>query len=241
VVFGVCGAVIGAVVVPLAAFAHRDSRRRADAVRRVIHYTMRAYIGSMRVLRLIELDVEGLRQPWPAGTLIVANHPSLIDALILLAYIEDGVVVAKRSLQVNPFTWGGIHGANYVVNTDATELLDECLARIAAGERLVLFPECTRTAADGVIRLRRGAAQIAVRSGCSLVPLTIEYSEPLLTKQSRWWLAPRVRPRVRVVRHAPIDPAQFASGAPSPTFAARRLNEHLQALYVKELTRCEPA
>ena len=79
------------------------------------------------------------------GSLLVANHPSLIDALILLGYVEDGVVVAKRSLQVNPFTWGGIRGADYVVNADPLALIDECRARIAAGETLILFPECTRT------------------------------------------------------------------------------------------------
>jgi 1-acyl-sn-glycerol-3-phosphate acyltransferase len=176
--------------------------------------------------------------------LIVANHPSLIDALILLGHVKGAVVVAKRSLEVNPFTWGAIRGADYAVNADALSLIDECCARIAAGESLVLFPECTRTADDGVIRLRRGAAHIAVRSGCPVIPVTIELSEPLLNKKSRWWLAPKVRPTVRVVGHPPIDPAQFLHGDRSVSLAARRLTEHLRQFYISELnvrepTRCE--
>ncbi|MBC8118529.1 MAG: 1-acyl-sn-glycerol-3-phosphate acyltransferase, partial [Burkholderiaceae bacterium] len=114
-----------------------------------------------------------------------------------------------------------------------------------AGEVLVLFPECTRTGADGVMRLRRGAAQIAVRSGCPVIPVTIDFSEPLLTKRSRWWQAPKVKPHVRVVQHATIDPSEFMQGnhsaarnaPPSAARAARGLTEHLQALYMKELSR----
>ena len=165
-VFGIYGALMSALIVPAYSLLRRDKANRAHHIRRVMYYSMRAYVGSMRVLRLIDLEVSGLdRMPAP-GSLLVANHPSLIDALILLGYVKDAVVVAKRSLQVNPFTWGGIRGADYVVNADPQALIDECGARIAAGETLVLFPECTRTADDGVIRLRRGAAHIAVRSGC---------------------------------------------------------------------------
>ncbi len=240
-VFGVCGALMSALVLPLARLAVRDPVRRAERLRRSVQSALRGYIGSMQTLRLIDVEIIGLDHRVAPGTLIVANHPSLIDALILLAHMDGVAVVAKRSLQISPFTSGAIAGANYVVNTEAPALIDECRARLAAGESLVLFPECTRTGADGAINLRRGAAQIAVRSGCPVIPVTVEFSEPLLTKHSRWWLAPKVRPRVRVVRHATIDPAQFMRGHRSVSLGARRLTAHLQALYAKELARRGPA
>jgi 1-acyl-sn-glycerol-3-phosphate acyltransferase len=233
-VFGLYGVLMSALIMPAYSLVMRDRERRAQGIRRVMYYTMRIYVGSMRALRLIDLDVQLDRVPVP-GSLLVANHPSLIDALILLGHVEDGVVIAKRSLQVNPFTWGGIRGANYVVNADPQALIEECCARIAAGETLILFPECTRTGNDGVIRLRRGAAHIAVRSGCPVIPVTIEFSEPLLTKKSRWWLAPKMRPKVRVTQHPAIDPAQFLQRDRSISFAARALTEYLRELYVREL------
>lgn len=236
-VFGLYGALMSALVVPVYSVVVRDRARRAHDIRRVMYYMMRTYVGSMRAFRLIDLEVSGLdRMPLP-GSLLVANHPSLIDALILLGTVKDAIVVAKRSLQVNPFTWGGIRGADYVVNADPQALIEECCGRIAAGETLVLFPECTRTADDGVIRLRRGAAHIAVRSRCRVIPVTIEFSEPLLNKNSRWWLAPKVRPSVRVVGHAAIDSAQFLPDGRSVSLAARALTEHLRELYVRELAR----
>lgn len=234
-VFGIYGALMSALVVPAYSAVVRNPVRRATGIRSIVYHLTRAYVASMQTLRLIDLEVSGLDRVPAPGSLIVANHPSLIDALILLGHVKGAAVVAKRSLQVNPFTSGGIRGANYVVNADAPALIDECRARIAAGETLVLFPECTRTAEDGVIRLRRGAAHIAVRAGCTVFPVTIEFSEPLLTKQSRWWLAPRVRPRVRVVGHAAIDPAQFLDGERSVSLAARKLTEHLRELYVSKL------
>ena len=245
-VFGICGALMSALIVPAYSAFVRDRVRRAHGVRNVVHRILRTCVASMRALRLIDLEIVGLaRMPAP-GSLIVANHPSLIDALILLGHVKGAIVVAKRSLQINPFTSGAIRGADFVVNADALSLIDECRARIAAGESLVLFPECTRTGDDGVIRLQRGAAHVAVRAGCPVIPVTIELSEPLLNKKSRWWLAPKVRPKVRVMGHAPIDPAQFLRGGSSVSLAARRLTEHLREFYLSELnvrepTRCESA
>jgi 1-acyl-sn-glycerol-3-phosphate acyltransferase len=235
--FAVIGALISLLIVPACWLFVRNPVHRVRAVRGFVYQLMSNYVRIMRALRLIDLEISGLDAAPAPGSLIVANHPSLIDALILLGHVKGAVVVAKRSLQVSFFTAGGIRGADYVVNADALSLIEECRARIAAGESLVLFPECTRTADDGVIRLQRGAAHIAVRSGCPVIPVTIEISEPLLTKKSRWWLAPRVRPSVRVVGHPAIDSAQFLHGARSVSLAARLLTEHLRQLYVRELAR----
>lgn len=239
--FGISSALISGLVVPLYSIAVRDRNQRARGVRHIVRWALRKYIGSLCALRLIDLEVSGLERAAAPGALIVANHPSLIDAPILLAYLDDAVVVAKQALRANPFLSASICGADYVVNDDAVALIDACRARIDAGQALLLFPECTRTPLDGAVRLRRGAAHIAVRSGCPVVPVTIVFSEPLLTKQSRWWLAPRRRPRVRVIAHAPIASAPFVHGSESVSIAARRLTVHLQDFYAKELTRREPA
>ena len=237
IVFGIFGALMSVVVVPVYSALVPDPVQRGRRIRHLVYRLMRGYLAAMQALRLIDIDLHGVDPAPPPGSLVVANHPSLIDAVLLLGHIDGAVVVAKRSLQVNPFTSGPIRGAKYVVNTRAPELVDECQAHLAAGHTLVLFPECTRTASDGVIRLQRGAAHIAVRSGCKMIPVTIQFSEPLLTKNSRWWLAPRVRPQVRLVGHAAIDPAQFMEGNCCAALAARRLTEHLRALYIKELGR----
>ena len=240
IAFGITSTLISTVAVPVYSMVVRNPERRAHGVRRLIGWALRQYIGSLRALRLIDLELDGLERTALPGALIVANHPSLIDAPILLAYL-DAVVVAKPALRDSPSLSGLIRGADYVVNEDAVALVDVCRTRIRAGQSLLLFPECTRTVSGDVTRLRRGAAQIAVRSGCPVVPVTITFSEPLLTKQSRWWIAPRRRPRIRVTAHPPIGSAAFVSNSRSVSIAARQLTSHLQDFYTKELARCESA
>ncbi len=218
------GALMSVLIVPAYWLFVRDPAHRARAVRSVVYQLMRNYVGSMRALRLIDLEISGLDARAGAG-LADRRQSSVADRRAHLAGPCERRRRGRQALVAGkPFTAGGIRGADYVVNADALSLIEECRARIAAGESLVLFPECTRTADDGVIRLQRGAAHIAVRSGCPVIPVTIEFSEPLLTKKSRWWLAPKVRPRVRVVGHPAIDPAQFLHGARSVSLAARAVD-----------------
>ncbi len=87
-VFGLYGAAMSVLIAPAYSLLVRDKARRAHGVRRVMYYTMRAYVGSMRMLRLIDLEVSGLDHVPAPGSLLVANHPSLIDALILLGYVK---------------------------------------------------------------------------------------------------------------------------------------------------------
>ena len=109
-VFGVCGALMSALIVPAYSAFVRDRVRRARRTKcRAPHI---AHLRrSMRALRLIDLEIVGLARVPAPGSLIVANHPSLIDALILLGHVKGAIVVAKRSLQINPFTSGAIRGA----------------------------------------------------------------------------------------------------------------------------------
>jgi hypothetical protein len=235
-VFGLYGVLMSTLIMPAYSVVVRDRVRRAHGIRRVMYHTMRIYVGSMRALRLIDLEVNLDRVPAP-GSLLVANHPSLIDALVLLGHVEDGVVIAKRSLQVNPFTWGGIRGANYVVNADPQALIEECCARIAAGEDADFVPECTRYRRDGSDRLRRGAAHIAVRSGCPVIPVTIEIFGALVDAEE---------PLVAGTEGATQSTGGATSRDPSGTVYGWRsqrlaccasIDEHLRELYVRELAR----
>jgi 1-acyl-sn-glycerol-3-phosphate acyltransferase len=55
---------------------------------------------------------------------------------------------------------------------------------------LIIFPEGTRTPADGLIRLKRGAAHIAIRGGRNVTPVVICCTPPTLSKSDKWWRMP---------------------------------------------------
>lgn len=234
-VFAAGGALFTLLVGPGLQLIWRDPRARVAAGRRCISGLLAAYIGAMRWLGLITLEYAGLEHLQRRGILVVANHPTLIDAFFLLARVDNLVPIAKRALLANPFTRGALRAADYEINDDGPRLIESCGARLARGESMLLFPEGTRSDGTEAVRLKRGAAQLAVRSGCLVVPVTVFASERMLTRDTHWWLAPRRRPRFSVIAHPPIDPTPFAA-AGSPALAARRLTEHLQRFYTRELT-----
>ena len=50
----------------------------------------------------------------PGGTLIIANHPSLLDVVIFLAHVRRANCVVKESLCKNPFLSAAIAAAGYI-------------------------------------------------------------------------------------------------------------------------------
>jgi 1-acyl-sn-glycerol-3-phosphate acyltransferase len=233
--FGLLGLFYLAVVVPLVLATCRDAPRRRQAAREWSHQLLKLTIDAACTLRLIVLDTRDLDR-LPSGALIVANHPTLIDAFFFMGRVRDVVPIAKRALLANWTVGPAIRLSDYVINDAGLAMVEDCVTRLAQGETLLVFPEGTRTVAGQPLALRRGAAQIAVRAGRAPVPVTIRASGSLLAKGGRWWLAPAQRPSFTLVAHPPVALDPFlASG--STAVAARQLTDHLQQFFARELAR----
>ena len=60
---------------------------------------------------------------------------------------------------------------------------------------MLIFPEGTRTSRQCELRLRRGAAALAVHSGHPLQVITISLSTEFLSKEKRWYHVPKACPQ----------------------------------------------
>jgi len=235
IVFG-CGALfVGSLVLPLLGLVQRDPGRRLRTNRAVIRLGMRAFWRTMMVLGLFRCEVRGVEHLAGERILIIANHPTLIDAVLLLGLVENASVVAKPSLAVNPVTGAAVRAAGYIVDAEGLALVAEAAQEFARGGRLILFPESTRTPPGGPIRLQRGAANIAVRTGCRVVAVTIRVSNPLLYKGAAWHEMPMALPRFDVDIRAPLDVSEVVAAHESLALAARDLNDRLQQFYDTEI------
>ena len=112
----------------------------------------------------------------------------------------------------------------------AQELTDAGINVLALerGENLIVFPEGTRTPIGGRGKMRRGAANIAVRGRRDITPVTISCVPIGLAKSQAWWQVPP-RPmcfRIRVRDDLAIAP--FLTGAHGDARAARELTEFLE-------------
>lgn len=232
--FGLGGLLLRIIVFPPLALIVRDRQRRADLARAAVHRGFRMFIELMRVTGVLRYDIIGSEKLNRRGLLILANHPTLIDVVFLGSLIEHATCVVKAGLKRNPFTRGPVLGAGYICNDEPEGAVEDCRRALDAGGNLVVFPEGTRTAEDGIIRLRRGAAQIAVRCRRDITPVTISCVPRSLTRWIPWYVVP-VRPmhfRIEVRDDIPIAP--YIGGDEPEALAARRLTHDLNLYFLQE-------
>jgi 1-acyl-sn-glycerol-3-phosphate acyltransferase len=228
------GAIVVAALVRLS--AQDGSARGQLRAQHIVHRAFRLFAWWMARLGLIRTSwVDADRLQGTAPRLFVANHPTLIDVVLLLARVPQADCIVKTAARRNPLMRSIVTRAGYLANDEGDALVDACAARIADGRSVVLFPEGTRSPGGGLRRFQRGAAHIALKSGCPIVPIIITCHPPTLLKGQPWHDVPERRAEyvLRVVE--PIDPAHYLNaGTPLPV-AARRLTADLQALYERWL------
>jgi hypothetical protein len=133
VVFGISGILFSLLVFPFACvWPHRASRQRA--VTTIIHGFFRALVAVLQKVGVMELDVKGAEALRARGPMIVvANHPTYLDVVVLLALTPRACCVVKSSHWRNPVFWGIVRAAEYVSNVDPTELVLAGARQIEAG------------------------------------------------------------------------------------------------------------
>ena len=232
-VFGLGQLILGLTLFPLVLLLVWKPSARRRLAKRGIHWSMKAFVGLMHLTRVLDYSVEGLEKLKKPGILVLANHPSLIDVVFLLSFIEEADCVVKSALFKNPFTGFAVKGAGYISNDkDPEAVVEACRTSFAEGNALIVFPEGTRSVPGLPLQLQRGSAQIAVRCGRDMTPVIIEAREHNLGKASLWWKVPRRRMQFhfKVKADMPIGP--FLEKEAS--LAARDLTDHLTAYFNRE-------
>lgn len=223
--------------------ASRDMRRRR--FRRVVSMGFRMLLAVVRPMGIGRIEVQGRERLKQAdGKLVLATHPSFIDAVVLLSLIPDADCVVKSTILRNPFTRWFAVTADYISNRhdDPAAIIDSCVEAVKGGQALVLFPEGTRSVPGRPLKLKRGAMQIAVRGDFEILPVVIHCTPPTMLKDTFWYQVPE-RPWVMTVKVC--APRKLKDIAPvaslPPGVAVRRLTQALQTYFQQQLPRGEHA
>lgn len=233
--FGIGGVFLRVAVFPLLRLVPGTAAQRRTRARITVSRTFALFVQFMYRTGTLTYSIEGRERLGLPGQMVIANHPSLIDVVVLIAHIRNTSCVVKQSLWDNPCMRGPIRAAGYISNSGSMEMLDEAAAALRQGETLVVFPEGTRTVPGKPITFHRGAAAIAIRGAQLVTPVVITVEPTTLTKAEPWYRIPprRFHIRLRVGDH--IDPEQFRRTGLAPA-ASRLLNEHLHTYFSQELT-----
>jgi len=227
-VFGVGALDLGLLLGGYLLLARLSLAKRVEVVRGSIRFFCRLYLRTLKFLGLMSYDYQGFEHLDCRGKLIVANHPTLLDAVFLMALIPNATFVAKAAMTRHALTGGIARLAGYIANDEeGIDLSEHAVQSLQRGEALVIFPEGTRTS-GGVPKFKRGAANIAIASRCPMVPVKITCEPITLQKNQKWYDIPPRKPRFglcvlpEIVIESVIDTSR-PSG-----IQARQLTQYLQ-------------
>jgi len=141
---------------------------------KLIHALFVFFVGYLRAFGLIELDAGELSELRECGGLVVvANHPCLLDAVLMVSQMPRAVCLMKESLARNIIFSGTARLAGYVHNKSGLGIVKKCEARLKECSNLLVFPEGTRTVNGKLLPFKMGFALAAVSSGSPVQAIII--------------------------------------------------------------------
>lgn len=237
--FGVGGVLLGLLAFPLITLLVRDPQQRQRTARQLVQRSFALHFEWMRCLGVLTYEVRGRERLQRDGLLILANHPTLIDVVLLVSLLPNADCVVKSSLARNPFTRGPVRAAGYVCNDGGPGLVDDCIAAVRRGGNLVIFPEGTRSVRGRPPVLQRGAANIAVRGRLNITPVRLSCTPMTLGKGERWYHVPLRRFHVVADIQPDIAIGDFLDAAHSEALSARRLTDTLTRYFQDGFLRAD--
>ncbi|MDR2952364.1 MAG: 1-acyl-sn-glycerol-3-phosphate acyltransferase [Treponema sp.] len=212
---------------PMRLLIHPKEKFKKSA-RRLISFAMRLYVSFMHCLGIVNLEA-GNKEKYRnlSSKIIVANHPSILDVVMLLSLIPNADCIVNAHLKGNIFITGVIRQL-YIPNIfDYEDILQACVESLKQGNCMIIFPEGTRTPRSGKVIIRKGAARVAMASGCNIVPLHIGGTDKYGIGKNDPWTGfnPRERYIFTITMGAEISPLNYQE-LPSPK-AVRALTKEM--------------
>ncbi|MDR1929034.1 MAG: 1-acyl-sn-glycerol-3-phosphate acyltransferase [Treponema sp.] len=161
------------VLFPLMRLFLHPRRRFQKYARRLVSAAFRIFIRFMQALGAVSLEVDD-REYYRklSGKIVAANHPSLLDVVMLISLIPNADCVVRSNLSKTIVS--GVIRQLYIPNgVNFGKLMEDCGDSLRQGNCIIIFPEGTRTPRNGEGLYKKGAARISLASRCPVVPVRI--------------------------------------------------------------------
>jgi 1-acyl-sn-glycerol-3-phosphate acyltransferase len=186
-IFGFGSVILGILVLPpMRLFLHPKTRFQKYG-RRFISGTFRFFIMIMRIIGVVKLSPDDKKKYKNLSSkIIVANHPSILDVVMLISLIPNADCIVSAYLKRHILT--GVASQLYILGSrDLDDIFHSCSETLNLGNCLIIFPEGTRTRRNVKPILKKGAARVALNTGCGIVPVHIGGTDKFgLGKKDPW-------------------------------------------------------
>jgi 1-acyl-sn-glycerol-3-phosphate acyltransferase len=196
-------------LIALASSRGKSARERRMITQMTIHKGTALLFRILRATGVLHVHEESscsVEETNATAGVIVANHPSMLDALFFLSRHPQMVCVMKARLLTWPIIGGFARRAGYLPFDETPELWHCAKEARDDGASILVFPEGTRSPATGLHHFKRGAARIATELELPIIPYVLEMQPVTFGRARPWWHPPGQQITLRALR-LPLVPA----------------------------------
>ena len=171
--FGICSLILGILLFPIMHVLSGFSETKFKKMVRKFNYKyfklfvkISIILGAVRLIVENEETLNSIR-----SKVVIANHPSLFDVVILFSLVPNADCIVKGELIQNKFISLIIKNLYIPNNIPFDEQLEHAKNSMDEGNNLIIFPEGTRTKPGEPWDFKKGAARFALYSKNDVIPI----------------------------------------------------------------------
>lgn len=196
---------ISLLALPMRIMLPRAARRRLG--RKLIAASARTYLRLLVLMGAARFDLADLDALREAPPMVIApNHPSLLDAVMILSALPGATCIMKADIVNNLFFGAAARVAGYIRNTPLRTMVQSAIADLHQGSHVLLFPEGTRTTRFPVGSLQGTTGLVAKHAGVPVQTVFIETDSGFLGKGWSLLWTPRMPITYRIRLGKRFDP-----------------------------------
>lgn len=180
-----CGILQG--IIPLLLLAPISGKRKKRCYHQWIWLFLRGFMKLM--FNVKQENRNPLGETFEKPVVVIANHQSFVDILVLLSLSPKFVMVTNNWVWKSPFFgWIVRFGDCFNTNEGYEKLVEVLRHKVEAGYSVVVFPEGTRSADCKLKRFHKGAFYLAERLELDIVPIVLYGNGMVVSKKQPFYV-----------------------------------------------------
>jgi 1-acyl-sn-glycerol-3-phosphate acyltransferase len=184
------------------------------------------------------IEVTGLEHlPATGGALIAPNHVSVLDSFFVPAVLPRRITYVGKAEYMDSWKTKHLFPALGMIAIDrsggdaAQAALDAAAEILERGELFGIYPEGTRSRDGRLHKGHTGAARVALRTGCPIVPVGLRGTAEVMPADTRF---PRLRKPVQIHFGRPVHVDRYLD-RPDDRLVLRQLMDEVM-FEIRELS-----
>ncbi|MEG1290407.1 MAG: 1-acyl-sn-glycerol-3-phosphate acyltransferase [Bacteroidales bacterium] len=175
------GCIILQILILILSFLPINKKRKKDVFHSSVSCIAKVFLRTMFTVKVKNINDENENFKKPA--VIISNHQSFIDILMLLSLNSKSVMVTNGWVWRSPFFGRIVRYGDFFHTANGYEMLAQTLKdKVAEGYSVIIFPEGTRSADCIIKRFHKGAFYLADILNLDIIPI-VQFGNGLISSK----------------------------------------------------------